>query len=345
MSDTTPGSELVLADTKLVGLPDRFQPKNLTELMSWAKLINSSGLAPKGMNDAGIILAVQMGAELNITPTQALQNIAIINGRPCIYGDLGKALFRRDSKNCIEFEERSPQEAFEKNEGWCRIVMKGEKPIIRTFTMENAIKAGLPQRGGADSPWNKYPGRMLMFRARWWAMRDADPGVFKGMGGREEVEDHVIDATGVRVNGEPIAPPSRRSAPVAQEIDAFVADVQPSKAGEAPGAKAAPVIDRSKLQKVMIVGATAHGGAKPYYRVQIQPSSGPALEPSTFHESIYKLAMELKGKFGLVLLKPNVSKKDGKTYLNVEHLEPDQAPTPAADEAAPPEPDEPGSTG
>lgn len=346
------GTELALADAKLPGLPERFQPRNLTELMAWAKLVNSSGLAPKGMNDAGIILAVQMGAELRVTPTQALQNIAVINGRPSIWGDLGLALFKRDAAY-ETFEERDPAEALEKKGGWCKIKMKGaEKPIIRTFSLAEAETAGLFARaqGGSDAkgkgPWITYPGRMLQMRARWWAMRDAAPEVFKGLAAREEQHD-IVDATDVRVDGVEIAPPSRRSATaMATEVDNFVKSVKPAASGEAPGTK--PPIDRSKLSKMMVVGAEERaGGGTTFYKIKIQPSSGPALEPSTFERSFYQTALDLKGKFALVALKTTTSKKDGKSYLNIEHIEADATPAPV-EESAPPAPadqEEPGSNG
>ncbi len=174
-------------------LTERFQPRNLTELMSWSKMVVASGLVPhsdktgKGMNQAGVVLCVQMGAELSISPAQAIQNIAIINGRPSVYGDLGLAIFRRDAKYKT-FVERSPKEALEAEEGWCKIEMKDGSVVERTFSVEDAEVAGLLSKPG---PWQNYRGRMLMFRARWWAMRDSAPEVFKGISSAEEMQDVV----------------------------------------------------------------------------------------------------------------------------------------------------------
>ena len=33
------------------------------------------------------MLAVQLGSEVGLRPMQALQNIAVINGRPAVWGD------------------------------------------------------------------------------------------------------------------------------------------------------------------------------------------------------------------------------------------------------------------
>ena len=54
-----------------------------------AKLMASSDLVPKDFREkpANVLLAVQLGHEVGLTPMQAVQNIAVINGRPVIWGD------------------------------------------------------------------------------------------------------------------------------------------------------------------------------------------------------------------------------------------------------------------
>ncbi len=211
LAKTTPGRDLPM-------LTERFQPRNLTELMTWAKLVVASGLVPhsektgKGMNQAGVVICVQMGAELDISPAQAIQNMAVINGRPSIYGDLGLAIFFRDAAYKT-FEERAPDECLKKGEGWCRIEMKDGRVIERTFSMVDAKTAHLWGKAG---PWTNYPGRMFMFRARWWAMRDSAPGVFKGCNSREEMED--IRDTEFRVHDD-----IRRESEIdPKEVDEFL---------------------------------------------------------------------------------------------------------------------------
>jgi hypothetical protein len=201
-------------------LSERFQPRNLTELMSWAKLVTASGLAPKDMNEAGVVLCVQMGAELKISPAQAIQNIAIINGRPSIFGDLGLALFRRDAA-IKEFEEDAPDVALENGHGRCKITMADDRVIERRFSIEEAKTAKL---WGKQGPWTTYPGRMLMFRSRWWAMRDADPGVFKGCGSGEEAEELVA----VTAEGNEITRPRAKAGEQGsgfEKVEDFIGDV------------------------------------------------------------------------------------------------------------------------
>ena len=322
---------LALPEAKLVGLPERFQPRNLTELMAWGKLVVSSGCAPKGMNEAGVVIAVQMGAELGITPTQALQNIAVINGRPSIWGDLGLALFKRDAKY-KSFEERPPDKALESKAGWCKIEMKDGSVIERTFSIPDAEKAKLWSKEG---PWQTYPGRMLQMRARWWAMRDAAPEVFKGLASKEEQEDQLKEPE-YRVHGEEprmprsTAEPSPGVDPAA--VERFARDVKPASGvgsgGGSGGGSSAPVIDRSKLQKVVVKGSRQ---VKNFYAITVETSSGGELEMTTFDPNHHAAAEKLRGNFALIATKQN-----GK-YTNLVHIE-------AAVEDPPP-PAEPGSNG
>jgi len=184
-------------------------PQTIAEAIDFAKLVASSELCPKeyrGKPEA-VLVAVQMGSELGIPPMQALQNIAVINGKPCMYGDLVLGLVK--ASGLLEYiDERDPEEALKKAEGWCEVKRKGEpKPVARTFSMEAADRAGLIKRSKGnygDGPWITYPGRMLLFRARSWALRDVFPDVLKGLQVREEVEDYPAGP-------EPVAMPKRES--------------------------------------------------------------------------------------------------------------------------------------
>lgn len=324
-----PTKELSLPDlpgVSLAGLPDRFQPRNLTELMSWSKLVYSSGLAPKDMNEAGIVLAVQMGAELNITPTQALAGIAVVNGRASIWGDLGKAIFLQRAKY-EKFEDRDPAEAKAKGEGWCRITMKDGRVIERIFTRQMATEAKCYERAKGFGPWATFEGDMLQWRAVWRAMRHADPGVFKGLSSREEMQD-VIDAEDIKVDGVP--QPRRRSegVPTPEEIDRFVKGAgksapasQPNQGGPAMPPKPPP--DRSTLKEVMVENVQDKKGpsGKSYFIVTCIPPTGSKFDASTFSETLAKTARDLKGQTALIGTKVVHSDKDNKDYTNLTHIE------------------------
>jgi len=64
---------------------------------------------------------------------------------------------------------------------------KGMEPVSVTFTVGDAIRAGLWKKAG---PWTQYPKRMLQMRARSFALRDAFPDVLRGLVATEELMDY-----------------------------------------------------------------------------------------------------------------------------------------------------------
>ena len=174
--------------------------------MHLAKLVSESDLAPKDFKGkaGNCLIAIQMGAEVGISPMQAIQNIAVINGRPSIYGDMGKGLLL--GHGC-RIEERDMKETQKLQEACCRITRPdGSPPIVRTFSRRNAEEAGLWGKAG---PWTTTPWRMLAWRAFWFAARDGAADMLRGMSGAEEVRDY-IETTGTE---EYIAAPRRTSDP------------------------------------------------------------------------------------------------------------------------------------
>ena len=75
-------------------------PQNMTEAMDFSKMLASSQMVPKQYQrkPQDILVAVQWGYELGLQPLQALQNIAIINGKPSVYGDAALALVKNDHR-------------------------------------------------------------------------------------------------------------------------------------------------------------------------------------------------------------------------------------------------------
>src|SRR3546814_7669438 len=74
---------------------------------------------------------------------QALQSIAVIGNNPAIWGD-GALALDQGSGLLIDMEETD-----DGHTATCRLVRKGrETPIIRTFSMDDAKKAGLSGKQG-----------------------------------------------------------------------------------------------------------------------------------------------------------------------------------------------------
>jgi hypothetical protein len=159
------------------------EPNTLAEAREFAKVVANSDLAPKdyrGKPD-NIIVAIQYGKELSVPPMQALQGIAVINGRPSTYGDLQVALVT----NHPEFEDLI-REVYTGEE--CRITLKrrGRTPITESFTMKEAHDAGFTK----NPLYKTSPKRMLFFRAFGYAARTLFPDALKGMVSYEEASDY-----------------------------------------------------------------------------------------------------------------------------------------------------------
>ena len=160
------------------------QLRSFDELGRFCKAVVNSGLAPKGFNSPeAVMVAVQHGLELGLPPMQALQSIAVVNGKPVIYGDAALAL-ATSHPAFLDIEE-----TVEGNVATCVVKRRDRSAVVRTFSEADAKKAGL---WGKSGPWQQYPNRMLQMRARSWALRDAFPDALRGLGIREEVQDYQI---------------------------------------------------------------------------------------------------------------------------------------------------------
>jgi hypothetical protein len=162
------------------------EPRNLAEAMEYAKIIASSDMVPKDyINKPGnVLVAVQTGAELGLKPMQSLQGIAVINGRPTIWGDAQWALIVGHP----EFEYSKDDLSDTKATVWLK--RRNQPEIVRSFSMEDAKKAGL---SGKSGPWTTNPKRMMHMRARAFASRDLFPDALKGIKSTEEVRDYGTD--------------------------------------------------------------------------------------------------------------------------------------------------------
>lgn len=205
MNETNVKTEEQLAVTKTAAMkaPINFgeqgvQLASLEDAFRFANAVAASGFAPRGMEKSeAILVAIQLGAELGLTPMSALQNIAVINGRPAIYGDAALALVR--SSGLLEvFREEDVGEAGKDTQG-VKITAKrkGFDEATESFTVADAK---LSKLWGKAGPWSDYPKRMLKFRARGFILRDLFGDVLKGLRTMEEVRD-----TPAEINVTPLA--------------------------------------------------------------------------------------------------------------------------------------------
>lgn len=161
------------------------QPSTLNEAFEMANMLSASQMVPKHYQGKpqDTLVAMMMGAELGLNPIQALQNIAVINGKPAIYGDALLALVQSHPKF------GGHEESFDNATmtATCTVWRKQDasKHTV-TFSQEDAQKAGL---WGKQGPWSQYPKRMLMWRARGYALRDKFADALGGLITVEEARD------------------------------------------------------------------------------------------------------------------------------------------------------------
>ena len=175
-------------------------PQTFEEGYRLAQLMASTQLVPKDFQGkpAEVLVAIELGMEVGLAPMQALQSIAVINGRPSIWGDgfLALIMSARPYKDHEEFYEVDGErrdgltaEDFKKptTAAVCTFWRHDKaKPVTSRFTVAQAAKAGLI---GKQGPWTTYPDRMLKMRARSWAGRDCFPDILRGIRTAEEAFD------------------------------------------------------------------------------------------------------------------------------------------------------------
>ena len=171
---------LTKQETRAVGFT--MEPRNMDEAFRLADMLADSELVPKDFRGkpGNVMVAMQWGMEIGLKPMQSLQNIAVINGRPCLWGDAVIALVRGSSVCEYVSETDDGKTAI------CTVKRRGEAEQVRTFSMEDAKTAGLL---GKQGPWTQYPKRMRQMRARAFALRDVFPDVLRGLPVAEELMD------------------------------------------------------------------------------------------------------------------------------------------------------------
>lgn len=190
------------AGAEIVGIV----PRNLDEAWKMADAFIRAGMVPfsyegKTVDEtcAKLMMGIMQGLEIGIAPITALKNIAIINNRPTIWGDLAIALVQ-NSGVLVKMEVIQDEEPDGEMNHWpasygvtVRLHRRDqETPYEGRFTVGDAKRAGL-WLNSKKQPWMQYPKRMLKWRALGFAIRDGFADCLAGMMIREEVEDMPHD--------------------------------------------------------------------------------------------------------------------------------------------------------
>ncbi len=175
--------------------------KTLDDMWRYANYVVRAGIAPKGFETPeGVVVALQAGAEHRLTPMQSLQCIAVINKRPCFYGDAVPGMVESSGLQEYGFSkkvgERNPDGSYPDAYGYRYTTKrKGRDEYSYDFLVTDAKKAKL---WGKEGPWTFYPDRMLLNRARTFCIRDVYPDVMAGLLTVDEANNIVnADSEGV----------------------------------------------------------------------------------------------------------------------------------------------------
>jgi hypothetical protein len=155
-----------------------------------ATAIAKSGLAPKDLRTPeAITVAIMTGLELGLPPMFALNKIAVINGRPTLWGDAIPGLLWSRGFKLREWTDGKNDD----RAAHCEIIRPSGDVIERGFSVADAKAAGL---WGKQGPWKQFPDRMLAMRARSFCARDGAADVLGGLYVAEEIDGGTLYAEG-----------------------------------------------------------------------------------------------------------------------------------------------------
>lgn len=164
------GNEIDVQDRRAVavGVP----LAGLDEAFRLSKNLALASVLPDSLRGkpSDVLAIVLYGQELGLAPMQAIQGIYVVRGKPQLSAQLWTALCRR-AGHSVKWGERTDKSA-------TVTITRGDAPddpLTETFTIEDAVKAGLCEikdgnvrarsQQGKPTPWETYTRTMLANRA------------------------------------------------------------------------------------------------------------------------------------------------------------------------------------
>ena len=275
------------------------QPADFDGLYRLSRAIAASGLTPQGIKTPEqVFVALAQGLEVGLSPMASLQNIAVVNGRPTIWGDSLLALVERSGELGAFEETFTGQPYADPFAAVCRATRKYPDGRTRSteeaFSVEDAKLAGLWGKAG---PWKQYPKRMMKYRARSFALRDLFPDVLKGLRTTEEMQDapRVVDsAPGSVFEAEEVRAPAQ-PAPAVPVLDVVPADEPETPAPPKRTRRAKAPAEAPQAAPVAAEVADATAEPNPWDEEQ---TAAPASSPETPPAGAPALGEVVKTRFG-----------------------------------------------
>lgn len=179
-------------------LASAYEPRNASEAHQIAAWFAKSGLLGEITTPEKAFLIMATGADLGIPATTALRTISIVKGKPVLAADLMKAMCISRKDVCEHFKLVKSDD---KIATYSAKRVGDDEPVVLSFTVEDAIRAKLAERGTdkSDNNYAKYPAVMLRRRCIAMLARELFPDVVLGVYCEEEAdeirgEQRIIDA-------------------------------------------------------------------------------------------------------------------------------------------------------
>lgn len=166
-----------MTTTALAALP----VDELERLVAYAERLAAADLLPAALRrrPANLLLVLEYGRALGLPPAAAIQQVAVVDGRPQITATLAATLARRAGHR-LRVSADDEQATAE--------LVRADDPehvFAVSWDLARAERAGLAGRGA----WRQYPRAMLTARATLEVVRLGAPEVLVGMHGVEELGD------------------------------------------------------------------------------------------------------------------------------------------------------------
>ena len=145
------------------------------EQMQYAKTVCQGSLVPSAYRGqpANVLIAMDFGRSMGLSPAESLYRITVINGRPSASAELIAANVRRAGHRLRVTKDDRARTAT------CEIVRRDDPDFTFTATWDMA-KAQQANLSGKEN-WRKYPMAMLTARSITECARDACPEALYGV--------------------------------------------------------------------------------------------------------------------------------------------------------------------
>lgn len=165
----------------------QYVPASVDQVWRLANMCVQSGIMPEGVKTpAQMFILLSAGFEAGLKMGQILKGMMIVNNCPSVWGDVAIGMVQASPKYVAK--EQSYDESTD-TATFTLVMNRGGTPerTTHTFSLRDAQAAGLATK----QTYQKYRKRMLMNRARAWALRDGAADVLVGLSIAEEMIDLV----------------------------------------------------------------------------------------------------------------------------------------------------------